>query len=142
MQSASPTSSFSSPQRSRPNSTATVSPAGAALRHLGRRLGRADHRLGLVVGACGGREHEAAIGDRRFDAVEQLGTVEHHVGARGGAAGMDVRPGVARPDEPQPGQAEIRHGARRGADVLAELRLDQHDDRSVDGGPFLGVVGS
>ena len=30
-------------------------------------------------------------------------------------------------DQPKPRQAEIRHGARRRADILAELRLDQDD---------------
>ena len=94
---------------------------------------RGDHRLGLVVGAGGGGEQQRAVGDRRLDGVEQFDLVEDVVGAGGGAAGMDVRPAVARLDEAQPGQAEIAHGAGAHADVLAELRLDQHDDGAVDG---------
>ena len=77
MRSARPTSSLVRPQRSRPNITAAVSPAASRRRHLGGGLGRADHRLCLVMGARGGGKHEAAIGERRLDAVEQLGAVEH-----------------------------------------------------------------
>ena len=49
---------------------------------------------------------------------------------------------LPRRHQPQPRQAEIRHGARGGADILAELRLDQNDDRAGRRGPFLRVVGS
>ena len=41
-------------------------------RHLGRRRVRADHRLGLVVRARGGGEHESAVGDRVGEPVVQL----------------------------------------------------------------------
>ena len=47
---------------------------------------------------------------------------------------MHVRPAVARIDDAQFAQAEVAHRARGHADVLAELRLDQHDDGRC-GGP-------
>ena len=68
------------------------------------------------------------IGDRLLDGVEQLGLIQNMVGAGGGALRGDVRPAVARIDDPQPRQREIAHRARGHADVLAELRLDQDDD--------------
>ena len=43
-----------------------------------------------------------------------------------GAADFDR---VARRDEAHPGQPEIEHRPRRLADVLAELRADEDDDR-------------
>src|ERR1700721_68519 len=102
MRSASPTSSFISPQRSRPNTTATVSPAAT--------------RGAISRAAASGPSTGLAWSWARA------------VGAGGGAHRLDVGPAVARLDEAQARQAEIGHGARRRADVLAELRLDQHDD--------------
>ena len=69
MRSASATSSFSSPQRSRPNSTATFSPAATCGASNGGASLRTDHRLGLVVRARGGGQHQRAVGDRRLDRV-------------------------------------------------------------------------
>ncbi len=48
---------------------------------------------------------------------------------------------LARIDQAQPRQPEIAHGARRRADVLAELRLDQNDHRPAFR-PWLGAVGT
>ena len=62
--------------------------------------------------------------------VEQPRLVEDAVGAGGRHPGARVGPAVARLDQAQPRQAEIRHGARGGADVVAQLRLDQDDDRA------------
>jgi hypothetical protein len=42
---------------------------------------------------------------------------------------VNVRPAVARIDDAQFRQREIAHGTRGHADVLPELRLDQHDNR-------------
>ena len=66
--------------------------AGRDLRRhqRGRRL-RRYHRLGLVVRPRRGGEHEGAVGDRGLERVEQLGLVEHAVGAGGrdpGACGF------------------------------------------------------
>ena len=111
-------------------------------RHQLRRLLRRHHRLGLVVRPRRGGEHEGQVGDRGLDGVEQFGLVEDPVGAGGGHPGARIGPAVARLDQTQPRQAEIRHGPRRRADVVAELRLDQdhHRRRRLD--PPLGLVGS
>ena len=55
---------------------------------------------------------------------------------------MHVRPAVARIDDAQPREAEIAHRARRHADVLAELRLDQNHDGPGDLGVGFGLVGA
>lgn len=49
---------------------------------------------------------------------------------------------LARVDDPQALEAEIRHGARRGADVLGKLRLDQDHDGAGDARPDFRLVGS
>jgi hypothetical protein len=82
------------------------------------------------VGAGGGGEQERAVGDRLLDGVEQLDMIENMIGAGGGALRADVRPAVARIDDPQARQPEIAHRARGHADVLAELRLDQNHNGS------------
>ena len=101
-------------------------PPATLCRDLARGGFRRDHRLGLVVGARGGGEQQRAVGDRLLDGVEQLDLIQDVVGAGGGALRADVRPAVARIDDAQPRQREIAHRARRHADVLAELRLDQN----------------
>ncbi len=98
-------------------------------RHLLRRRLRRQHRLCLVVRARRGREHQRAVGDRRLHRVEQSCAIDDGVGAGGRARRVDVRPAVARIDDAEFLQAEVAHRARGHADVLAELRLDQHDDR-------------
>jgi hypothetical protein len=45
-------------------------------------------------------------------------------------------------DQTEAGEPEIRHGARRRADVLAHLRLDQDHNRPRLLHPVLGLVGS
>src|SRR5262249_60805991 len=49
---------------------------------------------------------------------------------------------LARSDQTQALEAEIRHGARRRADVFGELRLDQDHDRSGGRDPALRLVGA
>ena len=117
--------------------------AGAdARRRLGRGVGRADDALGLVVGARGGGKDEAAVGDGRLQRVKKLGFVENAVGAGRHHARLVVGPRLARLDDPQPRQAEIRHGAGGSADIFAELRLDQHHDRPGRLDPAFGLVGA
>ena len=89
---------------------------------------RRDHGLGLIMRPRGGGEQQRAVGDRLLDRVEQLDMVQDMIGAGGRAPGVNVRPAVARIDDPQTRQPEIAHGARGHADVLAELRLDQNHD--------------
>ena len=80
------------------------------------------------MGARGRRQHEGAVGDGGFEAVVEHRAVEDAVGASRHHRRLVVWPALPRLDQAQPRQAEIRHGARRGADILAKLRLDQHDD--------------
>ena len=107
-------------------------PPGDVGGDLPRRASRRHHRLGLVVRAGGGGEQQVEIGDRRSNRVEQLGTLENMVGACRGALGGDVRPAVARLDDPQTRKREIAHGAGRHADVLAKLRLDQNHNGAFE----------
>ncbi len=103
-------------------------PLGDLACHLARGGLRGHHRLRLIVGAGGGGKQQRAIGDRLRDRLEQLRMIENMIRAGSGAAGVDVRPAVARIDDSKPGEAEIPHRARRHADVLAKLRLDQNHD--------------
>ena len=113
-----------------------------ARRHFGRRLRRADHLLGLVVIARGRRQDKGAIADGAGQAVINLRAIEHAVGARRHHPRLLVRPALHRLDQPQARQPEIGHGARRRADVLAELRLDQDHDRRRRYAPAFGFVGA
>ena len=61
---------------------------------------RGDHRLGLVMGARGRRQHERAVGDRRVQRVIELGLIENAIGAGGRAVRVDIGPAVARLDQP------------------------------------------
>ena len=110
--------------------------------HFRRRGVRRYHRLGLIVVARGGGEHEAAIANRIIEAVKKPSTVKDAVGAGRHHPRPLVRPALERLDQPQPRQPEIGHGARRRADVLAELRLDQNHDRPRRLDPALGLVGT
>ena len=94
-----------------------------------RRLAGVDHRLGLVVRPRRGRQHQRAVGDRLLQRVVEHRLVEDAVGARRHLARLRIGPFLPRLDQPQPAQPEIRHGARRRADVLAHLRLDQDHHR-------------
>ena len=101
------------------------------MRHdLGRRLRRRNHRFGLVMGAGGGGKQQGQIGDRLLDAVEQLGLLQKLVGAGRRPLRRDVRPAVARIDDPQTRQRKIAHRARGHADILAELWLDEDHNGS------------
>ena len=82
------------------------------------------------------------VGHRRRNGVEQLDAIEDMVGAGGGALGGDVRPAVARLDDPQAREPKIAHGAGGHADVLAELRLDQNHNGAVERDARFGFVGA
>ncbi len=107
----------------------------------GCRIG-GDHRLGLIVGARRRREHQRTVGDRRLHRIVELRVLENAIGAGGRAPRLHVGPTVAGLDEAQPAETEISHHARRRADIFAELRLDQHDDRARRVDPSLCLVGS
>ena len=121
---------------------ATVSPAAMRGATSAAACCRSDDGLGLVVGARGGGKDEAAVGDRGLQRVEKLGFVEDAVGAGRHHARLVVGPDLPRLDDPQPRQAEIRHGAGGRADILAELRLDQDHHRPGRLDPALGLVGA
>jgi len=94
---------------------------------------RPDHGLGLVVGARRGGEQQVEVGDRLLHRVEQFDLFQNVVCAGRGALGGDVGPAVPGVDDAQAAQGKVAHGARGHADVLAELRLDQDDDGTVEG---------
>ena len=82
------------------------------------------------MGAGGGGEQQRQVGDRLLDRVEQLGLLQNLVGAGRRPLRGDVRPAVARIDDPEARQREIAHRARGHADILAELRLDEDHNGS------------
>ena len=82
------------------------------------------------MGAGGGGKQQGQVGDRLLDGVEQLGLLQNLVGAGRRPLRGDVRPAVARIDDPQARQREIAHRPRGHADILAELRLDEDHNRS------------
>ena len=110
---------------------ATVLAGGDARRHQARPLPAAP-TTGLAWSwaraVAATTNVQSAIAASRVSI--KLGAVENAVGARRHHARLVVGPGLPRRDQAQPRQAEIRHGARGGADILAELRLDQDDDRA------------
>ena len=110
--------------------------------HFPRRALRRHHGFGLVMRAGGGGKQQIEVGHRRRNRIEQLGAVEDVIGAGGGALGGDVGPAVARLDDPQARECKIAHGARRHADVLAELRLDQNHNGAFEVVAGLGLVGA
>jgi hypothetical protein len=103
---------------------------------------RRDHRLRLVMGAGGRHRDEVAVGNRRGQAVEKLGRLDHAVGAGGHHPRFRIGPGLLGRNKAQARQTEIRHHPRRGADVFAELRLDQNHDRRRLRDPGFRLVGS
>ena len=82
------------------------------------------------MGPGGGGKQQRQVGDRLLDGVEQFRLLQNLVGAGRRPLRRDVRPAVARIDDPQTGQREIAHRARRHADILAELRLDEDHNGS------------
>ena len=94
---------------------------------------RGAERLDHVAEPRAGGEDAVAVGERRGQVGEDGGGFEDAVGAGRHPPRALLRPAVARRDEPEMEQAAIRHGARGGADVLRELRPDQHDDRRLAG---------
>ncbi|MFK4726594.1 hypothetical protein ABIE89_007694 [Bradyrhizobium niftali] len=117
-----------------------LAPYGDVPRDLGGGSFRPHHRLGLVMGACGGGEQQVEIGDGLFDRAKQFDLFQNVVGAGRGALGGDVGPAVAGVDDAQAAQGEVAHGARGHADVFAKLRLDQDHDGTVEGKTRLALV--
>src|SRR5262249_51764088 len=142
MASASATSSLSSPLRSRPNRTAMFSPE--AIRGATRPAASAGARGGLAGsgGRGGGGKNNPETGDRRRKRGEKPRRIEPPARPGRHHARFVIGPALPRIDEPQLRQAEIRHGAGGGADILAELRLDQDHDRAAAGAPIPGAVGA
>jgi len=114
---------------------------GDLLRRKLRRSAGIDHRLGLIVRARRGGKHDIQITDRRFGRLEHLHAVEHTVRAGRHHVGALGRPPAFRRNQPQPRQPEIRHRARRRADIVGKLRLDQDHARPRLLNPSFGLVG-
>ena len=99
---------------------------GESSTHVHRRLASRHRWLQHAPGARRGREEAMQIGDRGGRCLENADFVEHFGGPGGGADRLGVGPTVARPHQPEIGQAEVEHGAGGGPDVLTQLRVDEH----------------
>ena len=96
--------------------------------------------LSLVMGARSGRQHKGTIRNRGIESFKKFRGIKYAVGPGSSHPGALIGPAVAGLHQPQPRQAEIRHGARRRPDIFAKLRLHQHDDRPWRHDPVLGLV--
>ena len=81
------------------------------------------------------------VGNRRGDVGVKPRLIEHPIGAARGSDRLVRGPAVARPHQPKIIETAIQHGARGGADILAELRLHQND-RGTSGHRRPAMVGS
>ena len=141
MRSASATSSFSSPLRSRPNRIADVLAGGDPRRHSARRLPAADHRLGLVMRARGVASTKRAVGDRGLEAVVEHGVSRMRsapaaISAPSRSASLAAAsPGAAATARNWPWRARPRRCSRRAA-----ARPGRRSAPALD--PALGLVGS
>ena len=113
----------------RPEQDAAGFVRGDAGAHFARRLARRHLAPDHAAVARGGGIDMDEIGDRRRDRRVEPGLVEHRVGAARRGNRPLGRPAVARPHQPQIVERAVHHRPRRGADILAELRLDQDDRR-------------
>jgi hypothetical protein len=66
--------------------------------------------------------------------------IEHAVGAGCHHPRFVIGPALPRLNQPKLRQTEIGHCARGGADILAKLRFDQHDNRTGIRDPVPGFV--
>ena len=126
-------SSLSRPNRSRPNRMPVRCAGDVACPQHPRRLDRPAHRLEAVALARRRGKDEVEIGDRRCADRRTPRRASITWSARLAAAralsfGQPSRGSTSRNSR----QAEIRHGARHHADILAQLRLDEDDDRAGD----------
>ena len=128
--SASETSSFSSPVRSRPNRMPIALPGSEPrLRLLHGGIGREDP-LHLPALAGRGGEDEVQVGDGLAGRVVERRALQHMGRAGGRRMRPLLGPAVARRNEAQLRQPEIGHGARHHADVFGELGFHEDDDRA------------
>jgi len=88
---------------------------------------RREHVFGDAALARGGRINNVQIGHCLAQSGEHAGFLDDIRRARRHRHRLGIRPAVARVDEPQIGKPKIRHCARRGADVLAKLRVREDD---------------
>jgi hypothetical protein len=79
---------------------------------------------------CGGINLRA-IGHRLGQSVKHLRPFQHDIRARSSGPGTRIWPAIARGDQPDFSQSEVEHRPRRFANILAQLRPDEHDDRSI-----------
>jgi hypothetical protein len=93
-------------------------------------LVRGEDTLHLSPLSGRGGQDEMEVGDGIPRRRIKGRPVEHMHGAAGRGPRALLRPAVAGRDETQLREPEVRHGPRRHADVLGELRLDQDDGGS------------
>ena len=75
----------------------------------------------------------ADIGHGGFGGVIELGGLYYMYGVRGHRGGGFVGPAIAWGDQAQIREAEIGHGTGSGADILAELGIDEDNRRKFHG---------
>jgi hypothetical protein len=88
--------------------------------------------LGLAASKRGGAEDEGAMGDRLLQGFRACGSFEEFFRADGGAGFAPV--GLVGCDNGEAGEAEVGHGARRGADVERVARGDEDDVDRIEMG--------
>ena len=79
------------------------------------------------------RQNELQITDAVLQTRKHARIVQHIGGAHRHHIGARIRPAVARLDETQITQTEIRHSARRGANIFAQLGVAKDDAGRVHG---------
>jgi hypothetical protein len=123
-----------------PEQDGDVLSGGDPRRHEACGLSRSDDWFGLIVGARGGSNSETAIADCFGNACVERRAIEQVAGAGRHHPRLVIGPALSRPDETKLRKAEISHGPRCGADILAKLGFDQHDDRARLRDPRLRFV--
>jgi methylthioribulose-1-phosphate dehydratase len=109
------------------------------LNERGERGQRECGLLGPAAGEGGGAEDEGAMGDGLLQGFRACGSLEEFFRADGGAGFAPV--GLVGGNDGEPGEAEVDHGARGGADVERVARGDEDDvDRIEMGGSGQGFI--
>ena len=104
--------------------------AGHEVADFGPCLPGREDALGHIAGPGRGGEDAFQVGDGVGGSVENPRPFHHLIGAGGGGRGFVAGPAVAGLDQAKLRQPAIAHGAGDHADVLAQLRFHQDDDRA------------
>jgi hypothetical protein len=108
--------------------------------HVARRAFRRQHLLDHVARPRRRGIDEVEVGDGPGAVGMDARPLDHPARPGRGAERLVARPAVARVHQPQIVEAEVGHGARRRADVLAQLRVDQDDGRRAGAASGVGAA--